>query len=230
MKCLIVDDNKLARMATSELLNQSKLVTLVGECSNGIEAYEFVKSNDVDLVILDIEMPGMSGIEVLKSLPQGPIVIFSTSKKTYAADVFELNVADYIIKPVSMPRLIQALQKAQTIYNHRNITISKVEHEFIFLKDKGALRKIKLSDILWIEAMGDYVKIHLPEKWFMLHSTLKSLEEKLPLSKFLKVHRSYIVALDKIDYIEEGVIYINKSPVPLTETYKSILMDRLNLI
>ena len=230
MKCLIVDDNKLARMATSELLNQSKLVTLVGECSNGIEAYEFVKSKEVDLVILDIEMPGMSGIEVLKSLPQGPIVIFSTSKKTYAADVFELNVADYIIKPVSMPRLIQALQKAQMIYNHRNITISKVEHEFIFLKDKGALRKIKLSDILWIEAMGDYVKIHLPEKWFMLHSTLKSLEEKLPFSKFLKVHRSYIVALDKIDYIEEGVIYINKSPVPLTETYKGILMDRLNLI
>ena len=98
------------------------------------------------------------------------------------------------------------------------------------MKDKGALRKIKLSDILWIEATGDYVKIFIAEKWFMLHSTLKMLEEKLPSQKFLKVHRSYIIALDKIDYIEGGVIYINKMPVPLTETYKGTLFERLNMI
>lgn len=230
MKCLIVDDNKLARMAISELLSQSKKVKLIGECSSGIEAYGFIKSNPVDLVFLDIEMPGMSGIDLLKLLPYPPIIIFSTSKKEYAVDAFELNVADYIVKPVSLPRLIQAIEKAQTIFNHRDNTIKKTEHEFIFLKDKGALRKIKLSDILWIEATGDYVKIFIAEKWFMLHSTLKMLEEKLPSQKFLKVHRSYIIALDKIDYIEGGIIYINKMPVPLTETYKGTLFERLNMI
>jgi DNA-binding LytR/AlgR family response regulator len=230
MKCLIVDDNMLARMAIRELLTQSKLVNLVGECSNGIEAYEFIKSNPVDLVILDIEMPGMSGIELIKSLAQRPIIIFSTSKKEYAVDAFELNVADYIVKPVSMHRLIQATQKAQTIYNNRHGSFSKVEQEFLFLKDRGTIRKINLSDILWIEAMGDYVKIYITEKWIMLHSTLKLLEGKLPSGRFLKVHRSYIIAFDKIDYIEDGVIYINKSPVPLAETYKGQLLERLNMI
>ena len=230
MKCLIVDDNKLARMALTELLTQARLVKLVGECSNGMEAYEFIKSNNVDLVFLDIEMPGMSGIDLLKSLPDPPIVIFSTAKKNYAVDAFELNVADYLVKPVAMPRLLLALQKAQSIFKHRNDTISKVANEFIFLKDKGALRKINLDDILWIEALGDYVKIHISGKWFMLHTTLKALETKLPSGKFLKVHRSYIIALDKIDYIEEGVIYIERSPIPLTETYRNQLLEKLHLI
>ena len=230
MKCLIVDDNKLARMALTELLTQTKLVKIVGECSNGMEAYEFIKSNNVDLVFLDIEMPGMSGIDLLKSLPDPPIIVFSTAKKNYAVDAFELNVADYLVKPVAMPRLLQALQKAQSIFKHRNSTVSKVANEFIFLKDKGALRKINLDDILWVEALGDYVKIHVTGKWFMLHTTLKALETKLPSDKFLKVHRSYIIALDKIDYIEEGVIYIERSPIPLTETYRNQLLERLHLI
>jgi DNA-binding LytR/AlgR family response regulator len=230
MKCLIVDDNKMARMATAELLNQTKMVKVTGECSSGLEAYTFIKSNPVDLVILDIEMPGMSGIDLLKSLPDAPIVIFSTAKKNYAVDAFELNVADYIIKPVSLPRLLQAIEKARSIFKHRHDVVSKIAHDFIFLKDKGTLRKIKLSDILWIEALGDYVKIHVTDKWFMLHTTLKQLEGKLPSANFLKVHRSYIIALDKIDYIEEGVIYVNRAPVPLTETYRNLLMERLNLI
>lgn len=230
MKCLIVDDNKLARMALTELLTQTKMVKIVGECSNGMEAYEFIKSNNVDLVFLDIEMPGMSGIDLLKSLPDPPIIVFSTAKKNYAVDAFELNVADYLVKPVSMPRLLQSLEKVQSIFKHRNTIVSKVANEFIFLKDKGALRRINLDDILWIEALGDYVKIHITGKWFMLHTTLKALETKLPADKFLKVHRSYIISLDKIDYIEEGVIYIERSPIPLTETYRNQLLERLHLI
>ena len=141
-----------------------------------------------------------------------------------------MGLADYLVKPVAMPRLLLALQKAQSIFKHRNNTISKVANEFIFLKDKGALRKINLDDILWIEALGDYVKIHISGKWFMLHTTLKALETKLPSGKFLKVHRSYIIALDKIDYIEEGVIYIERSPIPLTETYRNQLLEKLHLI
>ncbi len=230
MKCLIVDDNKLARMAMKEFISQIKSVTLVGECSTGLEAYEFINNNQVDLVILDIEMPGMSGIELLQSLNNKPIIIFSTSNSNYAVDAFDLNVADFVVKPVTFPRLLQAIEKAQSIYDHRNTSVSRIEPDFIFLKDKGALVKISFSDILWMEAMGDYVKIYTPEKWFMAHTTMKSVEIKLPQANFMRIHRSYIVAINKIERIKEGAIIIGSSSVPLAETYRSQLMDRLNFI
>lgn len=230
MKCLIVDDNKLARMALKELLNQTKTLTLAGECSSGVEAYDFLNKNDVDLVILDIEMPGMTGIELLKSVIQKPIIIFSSSKIEYAVDAFELNVADYIVKPVTLPRLIQAVAKAKTIFENRNTSVNNVSPEFIFLKDKKALIKIGLNEILWLEAMGDYIKIHTAAKVYMVHSTLKMLEEKMPSSQFMKVHRSYVVAINKIESIKDGLIAINNTSIPLAESFRSHLIEKLNLI
>jgi DNA-binding LytR/AlgR family response regulator len=230
MNCLIVDDNKIARMLLMEFVSKMKQLTIVGECTNGVEAYDFLATNPVDLVFLDVEMPGMSGIELLQSLTKKPIVIFLTAKKSYAIDAFDLNVADYIVKPVTLPRLLQAVEKAQHIFSHRNDTFSKVEQDFVFLKEKGTLRKIKLEDIVCVEAQGDYVKIHTHDKWHMVHTTLKAMEEKLTSAKFIKVHRSYIVAVEKIDYIEENSIYINKTAVPLADSYKMQLMDRLNLL
>ena len=193
MNYLIVDDNTLARMSLKELVSQTNLLEYAGECSNGTEAYQFITSRQVDLVFLDIEMPGITGIELMKSLPVKPIIIFTSAKKNYAVDVFDLNVADYIIKPVTPARLLEAITKAGKIFENRNATISKVEKEFIFLKDKKALKKINFSEILWIEAMGDYIKIHTVEKWYMAHTSLRLLEEKLPPEKFMKIHRSYIV-------------------------------------
>ncbi|MBY0476594.1 MAG: LytTR family DNA-binding domain-containing protein [Chitinophagaceae bacterium] len=230
MKCLIVDDNKLARMALKEFISQIKTLTLLGESTTGMEAYEFINTKPVDLVFLDIEMPGMSGIELLQSLSNKPIIIFSTSNSNYAVDAFDLNVADFVVKPVTFPRLLQSVEKAQSIYDHRNTSVSRIEPDFIFLKDKGALVKISFSDILWMEAMGDYVKIYTSEKWFMAHTTMKSVEIKLPQANFMRVHRSYIVAISKIERIKEGAIIIGTSSVPLAETYRSQLMDRLNLI
>jgi DNA-binding LytR/AlgR family response regulator len=230
MKCLIVDDNKLARMAMKEFIGQIKFLKLLGECSAGLEAYEFINTKPVDLVLLDIEMPGMSGIELLQSLINKPIIIFLTSNSNYAVNAFDLNVADFIVKPVVLPRLLQAVEKAQSIYEHRNTSVSRVEPDFIFLKDKGALVKISFSEILWMEAMGDYVKIYTLEKWFMVHTTMKSLEIKLPQSNFMRVHRSYIVAINKIERIQEGAIMIGSSAIPLAETYRNQIMDRLNFI
>jgi DNA-binding LytR/AlgR family response regulator len=230
MNYLIVDDNTLARMSLRELISQTNLLEFAGECSNGAEAYQFITSRQVDLLFLDIEMPGISGIELMKSLPTKPIIIFTSAKKNYAVDVFDLNVADYIIKPVTPARLLEAITKAGKIFEKRNATISKVEKEFIFLKDKKALKKINISDILWIEAMGDYIKIHTPEKWYMAHTSLRLLEEKLPYEKFMKIHRSYIVALNKIDSIEDNIIHINKSMIPLADSCRQQLLEKLNTI
>jgi DNA-binding LytR/AlgR family response regulator len=230
MKYLIVDDNKLARMALRELISQANLLEFAGECTNGTEAYEFITSKQVDLLFLDIEMPELSGIELMKSLPVKPIIIFTTSKKDYAIDVFDLNVADYLLKPISLSRLLEAITKAKKIFESRISTISKVEKEFIFLKDKKALKKINIAEILFIEAMGDYIKIHIPEKWYMAHTSLRILEEKLPAEKFMKVHRSYIVALNKIDSIEDNVIHINKNMIPLADSNRQQLFEKLNMI
>jgi DNA-binding LytR/AlgR family response regulator len=230
MKYLIVDDNKLARMSLRELVSQTNLMDFTGECTNGTEAYEFITSNQVDLVFLDVEMPGMTGIELMKSLPNKPIIIFTSAKKNYAVDVFDLNVADYVLKPVQMPRLMEAITKARKIFETKSTSVSKVEKEFLFIKDKKVLKKINLVDILWIEAMGDYIKIHTKDKWNMANTSLRALEERLSPEKFMKVHRSYIVSIDKIEYIEDNVIYINNSPVPLADSYRNALYERLDML
>lgn len=217
-------------MALRELISQANLLEFAGECANGTEAYEFITSKQVDLLFLDIEMPELSGIELMKSLPVKPIIIFTTSKKDYAIDVFDLNVADYLLKPISQSRLLEAITKAKKIFESRISTLSKVEKEFIFLKDKKALKKINITDILFIEAMGDYIKIHIPEKWYMAHTSLRILEEKLPAEKFMKIHRSYIVALNKIDSIEDNVIHINKNMIPLADSIRQQLFEKLNMI
>jgi DNA-binding LytR/AlgR family response regulator len=230
MNYLIVDDNKLARMSLKELVSQTKLLEFAGECSSAAEAYQFINTHQVDLLFLDIEMPGISGIDLMKSLPVKPIIIFISAKQNYAVDVFDLNVADYLIKPVTPSRLLEAITKAGKIFENRNATISIVEKEYIFLKDKKALKKINISEILWIEAMGDYIKIHVPEKWYMAHTSLRQLEEKLSPEKFMKIHRSYIVALNKIDSIEDNVIHINKNTIPLADSCRQLLFEKINTI
>jgi DNA-binding LytR/AlgR family response regulator len=126
--------------------------------------------------------------------------------------------------------LLEAITKAGKIFENRNATISIVEKEYIFLKDKKALKKINISEILWIEAMGDYIKIHVPEKWYMAHTSLRQLEEKLSPEKFMKIHRSYIVALNKIDSIEDNVIHINKNTIPLADSCRQLLFEKINTI
>jgi DNA-binding LytR/AlgR family response regulator len=230
MKCLIVDDNDLARMSTRQLAEQSSILQVIGECRSGLEAFEFLKNNEVDLLILDVEMPDMSGIELLKLLPEKPIVVLSTSKRQYAVEAFEMNVADYLVKPVTLTRFTMALQKANDIYTSKNSEISEIEQEYIFIKENKSFKKVNLGEILWIEAMGDYVKIKTESKWHIVHSTLKTLEARMNPQKFLRIHRSYFIAIDKIDFIEEGVVYIANSPLPVADTYKSSLLKRLNLL
>ncbi|MFT3824261.1 MAG: LytTR family DNA-binding domain-containing protein [Chitinophagaceae bacterium] len=230
MKCLIVDDNEMARLTLHHLAAQTGVLEEIHECKNAIEAHHFITSHPIDLLFLDIEMPGMTGIELLRSLPRKPLVIFTTSNKDYAAEAFELHVVDYLVKPFTLPRLLAALEKVREIRARGNAELRAIENEYLFIKDNGVLKKIKLDEILWMEAMGDYIKIHVSGKWYIVHTTLKAAEEKIASGRFMRVHRSYIVALDKIDAIEDGVLTIMGKPVPVAEGYRAQLMQKLNLL
>jgi DNA-binding LytR/AlgR family response regulator len=139
-------------------------------------------------------------------------------------------VVDYLVKPVTLPRFIQAVEKANETIDSNKQEVKVEEQSFVFVKDNGVLKRISIDDILYLEAMGDYVKVHTAPKFHVVHSTLKSLEEKLPASKFTRVHRSYIVAINKIDFIQEGTISIGKASIPVADTYKSALNKKLNLL
>jgi two-component system, LytTR family, response regulator len=231
MNCLVVDDNALARKAIAMLIQQVDFLSLKKECESAMEAYNYLEKEPVDLVFLDVEMPEMSGIELLKNLKVKPIVILVTSKKEYAVDAFELNVADYIIKPVTMSRFMAAVAKARELYEKRHEKVeTNGDKDFIFVRSKNTLAKIKLEDIEYIQALGDYVKIYAGPDRNTVHCTLRSMEEKLSPDKFYRLHRSYLVGLNHIDKIEENTAYVGKQPIPIGEQYKKELLKKLNLV
>jgi DNA-binding LytR/AlgR family response regulator len=231
MNTLIIDDNKIARTTVKQLAEKVDDITIVGECTNAMDAYNLLQVQTVDLLLLDIEMPGMTGLELTKNLVnKRPVIIFITSKKEYAVDAFDLNVADYIIKPVTSSRFIQAIDKAREILESNIEEVNIKEDEFVFIRDSNIVRRLKLDAILYAEAMGDYVKLYTLEKFYAIHTTLKTVEERLPASRFLRVHRSYLVAINKIDTIEAGALIINGKPLPVADTYRSALNKRMNIL
>jgi DNA-binding LytR/AlgR family response regulator len=231
MNALIIDDNKIARATLKQLASQVKDLVVSGDCENAMDAYNFLQEQPVDLLLLDIEMPGMSGLELTKNLGSNrPVIIFTTSKKDYAVEAFELNVADYIIKPVTPARFIQAIDRAKDILESKKEEVKMNEDEFIFIRDSNIVRRLKVDDILYAEAMGDYVKLHTAQKFYAIHTTLKAVEERLPSSKFVRVHRSYIVALNKIDTIQDGAIVILGAPVPVADAFRASLNKRMKVL
>jgi DNA-binding LytR/AlgR family response regulator len=231
MKCIIVDDNPMARMAMKKLVSQVKDMTVVAECASAMDAYNLIDKQPVDLLLLDIEMPGMSGLELTRNLgKKSPFIVFTTAKTNYAVDAFELNVVDYLVKPIEPARFLKAIDRVKEAMDSNANQMEVVDKEFVFIRDSGVLKKINADDILYLEAMGDYVKVFTSQKFHIVHATLKSIEEKLPSSKFMRVHRSYIVSLNKIDFIEEGVINIGGTPIPVADAFRTALNSRLNLL
>lgn len=230
MNCLIVDDNPIARATLSQLASQVKDLNVICEYCNAIDAYNHLQAEEVDLIFLDIEMPEMSGLELLRNLRnKGMVTIFTTSKKEYAVEAFELNVADYLVKPVTTARFLQAVGKAREILESKKEEVQVKSDEFIFLRDSSITRRVRFDEILYAEAMGDYVKFHTISKTYAIHGTLKSAEEKLPSASFIRVHRSYIIAIDKIDTLQEGGLVINGQFLPIADAYRKSLNSRMNV-
>lgn len=231
MNALIIDDNKIARTTMRQLAGKVADLVVVAECADAMEAFDKLRAQPVDLLLLDIEMPGMSGLELTRDLGgMRPLIIFVSSKKEYAADAFDLNVVDYLVKPVTTARFLQAIDKAREILESSKEEVKLKEDEFIFIRDSNIVRRLRLDNILYAEAMGDYVKLYTPERFYAIHTTLRAVEERLPASSFLRVHRSYLVAIDKIDTLDGGALVVNGKPLPVADAYRAALNRRMNIL
>lgn len=227
---MIVDDDEMSQNAISLLVSQVPYLNLVSVHSNTSEALDTLNNTNVDLMLLDIEMPNMTGLEFLKSLKNPPLTILATSRESYALSAFEYNVVDYLLKPIALDRFFKAITKSKDVFDSINKWDHTATMEYLFAKINGILTKINIKEILWIEASGDYISINTPEKKYTVHSTMKAIENKLAADKFIRVHRSYIVAIDNINSIDDNTIVINKQLIPIGFVYKENLTKRLNLL
>ncbi len=229
-KTLIVDDNKVARAILSEMLKKTEGVEIAGEIEDAPSAITFLKKNEIDILFLDVELPGMSGLELLRVVPERPVTILVSAQAGYAVEAFELNVIDYLVKPFTVYRLMLAVEKAIELLKMKNVKVNQVDSGHIFIKDGKVIRKILIQHILWLEAKGDYVKIVTENGNYVIHATLRNLEEKLSAAAFVRIHRGFVIPTGKIDYIEDGAVYIQGSTLPVSENYKTDLLKSLRLL
>lgn len=228
MNCISVDDNPLALAAIRQLIEELDYLDLVAEFTNAVKAIGFIQKNAVDLIFLDVEMPAINGLELIDSLEDPPLIILVTAKKDYAIEAFEKHVVDYLVKPVSLPRFLASVNFAKKIHDSRQA--KKEATQTLFVKADGRWNKLYLSQIKYLQAMGDYVRIFTKDDSFMVNKTMKSLLKSLPTETFARVHRSYIVNIHLIDNIEDNSIDIGRDVIPISEKYKSAFMERLNLL
>lgn len=222
IKCIAVDDEPLALDLLEDNINQVPFLQLVKRCKNAVEANEVLQKENIDLVFLDIQMPGLTGLQFLKTLSAKPMVIFITAYKKFAHEGFELDVIDYLVKPVSFERFLKAVNKASEYYNLKNSQQVNQQRDYFFVYAEYTLVKIVISDITHIEGLKDYIKIHLTSssKLIITRLSLKAMEENLPSNKFIRTHKSFIVAVDKIKSIRNNRIKLENEEVPLSEHYK----------
>lgn len=216
LSCLIIDDEPLAINVIKNHLSQIKDIKIEATYNNAVEGLEFLRKTPADILFLDINMPVLDGFDLLNTLEKKPLVIITTAHEEYAVKSYELEVLDYLVKPISFPRFLKAIDKVKR-YNNFNNTLEK---EHIFVKvDKKKMKKIYLDDILVVESLKDYIKIITSSGKFIIHQTLSSFTESLPVNKFLRIHRSYTISIDKVDVVEGNSLEINGSRFVIGRSY-----------
>jgi two-component system, LytTR family, response regulator len=227
LKCIVIDDEPLAREGIADYVRQVNTLQLCGVFSDAIEATNFLASEKVDLIFLDIEMPKLNGIAFIQSLRNPPLIIFTTAYPHHALKGFELDVLDYLVKPISFERFLKATNKAL----ERKLIVSQSKElekdNYIFIKSDNKFHKIQHSDIIYIEGLKDYVKIHTEEGARLVLVNLKNIESKLPANIFIRVHKSFIVSVGKITSIEGNLIHIGATTIPIGKEYKNALFEKL---
>jgi DNA-binding LytR/AlgR family response regulator len=227
ISCAIIEDDSISRTMIEGLAEKTNLLSVEGSFPSAQEAMPWLNKHQVDLLFLDIEMPGISGIDLLRVLANKPEVIIVSSKPDYAVDAFEFSVADYLLKPVKdYSRFLHAVNKVAARLSKTNTDTDN----HLFVKVDSLLQKLNMGDVLWIEAFGDYVKIQTTDKMHTVYSTLKKLEDRLPSDKFLRVHRSFIVNLEKISNIDSTNLEIDKKIIPISENYKEQLLNKIKIL
>ncbi|WP_339738209.1 LytTR family DNA-binding domain-containing protein [uncultured Sunxiuqinia sp.] len=232
LRTIALDDEPLALKLVTDYIQKTPFLELAGTFDNPLDAIEFFSDEAVDLVLLDIQMPDLTGIEFSKTLQNSSKIIFTTAYEHYALEGFKLSAVDYLLKPFNYPEFLTAVQKAKKLIELEQAALPTLEanNQFLFLKSEYKIRRINFNDILYIEGLKDYVKVHLQndEKPILSINTVKSLEEKLPTDRFMRVHRSFIVNLDKIETIERSRIVFGKTYIPVSDQYKEKFQDFLN--
>jgi DNA-binding LytR/AlgR family response regulator len=227
MTCVIIEDLKVAADYLNNCCKKSGEVEVRGVFPDVTTALEFLNANSVDLLFLDVEMPGATGFELLDKIAYQPKVILTTSKEEYAYNAFQYNVADFLKKPFTYQRFLEALDKV-TEKENKKPTAENVSH--LFIKTDGKLIRLNYEDILFIESMGDYVRFVTNDKKYITHNTIKNLEEKISGDHFMKVHRSYIINLRKIDDIRENDLFIKGIEIPISKAHKAEVLKKLTIL
>ncbi len=234
MNCIIVDDEPLARDLLEDFISKIPFLKLQALCKNGFEAVEILQREKIDLIFLDIQMPDISGVQLFESLIVKPQVVFTTAYHDYAVEGFELDATDYLVKPFTFERFLKAANKAYRIYHLNNTGTDSLKQidensqkDFLFVKEGTSTVRINLNEVLYMEGLKDYIKIFTKEKTVLTLMPLKMMEGKLPSDKFVRVHRSYIVSISKIDSIERSRIIIGDNWIPIGDYYKDEFQKRL---
>ena len=239
LNCIIVDDETAARTIVSHLCSQVDELNVIGEFPNAMQAIKFLNKNEIDLIFLDIHMPDFTGFDFIDSLKNPPKIVLTTSDRDFAIEAFEYDcIVDYLVKPITLPRFLKAMQKVenfktpvvQKIAAPQEVKQEEASEKEMYVNIDRRLIKIVFDKIFLIEAKGDYILIKTEDKNYTVHSTLKKIEEKLPDSLFLKVHRSYIINIKKIVDIEDNSVLIARDVIPISRSNRPELMKRLNLL
>ena len=240
LTCIIVEDETLARQLLEQYVRKVPHLELLKAFSNPLEALDFLRNNEVDILFSDIQMPEITGITLLKILQKKPLIILTTAYSEYAIEGYELDVIAYLLKPITFEKFLKAVEKATQLKNEKQPILEEKKgiytegaaqaitndiQPFIFVKDGTKLVKIRLPDILYIEGLKDYVSIYTREKKIVTLQTLKSLETQLPDNQFIRIHNSYIVSLEGIDAIDKERVQIGKSFLPISDTYRKAFKE-----
>lgn len=230
LKCVIIDDEPLAINVIKNYVSQISSLELLNTFNSAVESMDFIKKNEVDLVFLDINMPLLSGLDFIQSLDKKPMTIITTAHEEYAVKSYELEVLDYLVKPVPFHRFVKAVNKALKDYEHLKKEGSSSEKDFLFIKiDKKKLKKVYLDDILVVESLKDYIKIITKTGKYIVHQTLSSFTDELPSDKFIRIHRSYTISINKVDIIEGNSVEIDSIRYTIGRSYlndvKKVLLD-----
>lgn len=228
-KCLVIDDEPPARELLVSYLSQLPDFTLVAQCENALEAFTCLQKEKIDLIFLDIQMPGMTGLDLIKSLHNPPLIVLTTAYREYATEGFDLDVLDYLVKPVSFSRFMKAISKFHHYFNRtvedKTSVDSTFDDAYFFIKVNKDQVKIFFKDILYIESIKDYLKVITTDKTYITYDRLMYMEEKLPEGRFLRIHKSYIVSLGKVKAFRNDSVTIGDAELPVGRVYKQKFLE-----